>query len=140
MQTFWHPTVVHNSAGMYERARRALGRSAEDTINLDTGRIKCRIYSPDTKVDAYPVPALFVPCLLRVHPFIRPCAFAIRAPVWVGSSVMATIFLYTLSIFIPLNFFFCNLDVSEADSLFKHLWNAFCQRSILHVMVCKLDL
>lgn len=56
--------------------RGAHSETGEDTINLDTGRIKSRIYSPDTGRDG--------PVLSRCCPVCR-CR-----TVWVGSSVMAT--------------------------------------------------
>ncbi|KZC10492.1 hypothetical protein WN55_01921 [Dufourea novaeangliae] len=63
-------------ARIYITERLTQARTTEDTINLDTGRIKSRIYSPDTERDG--------PVLSRCCPVCR-CR-----TVWVGSSVMAT--------------------------------------------------
>lgn len=75
MQTSCRTTVGHNSGTRTRGARRTRPRRAEDTINLDTGRIKSRIYSPDTEQDG--------PVLSRCCPVCR-CR-----TVWVGSSAMA---------------------------------------------------
>lgn len=75
MQTSCRTTVEHNSGTRTRGARHTRPRRAEDTINLDTGRIKSRIYSPDTEQDG--------PVLSRCCPVCR-CR-----TVWVGSSVMA---------------------------------------------------
>lgn len=53
-------------AHVREGVRRTRPRPTEDTINLDTGRIKSRIYSPDTEREtvlflSYPVPSRPVP-------------------------------------------------------------------------------
>lgn len=75
MQTSCRTTVEHNSDTHMRGIRRTRPRRTEDTINLDTGQIKSRIYSPDTERDS--------PVLSRCCPVCRCRA------VWVGSSVMA---------------------------------------------------
>lgn len=51
MQTSRRWTVEHNSGTRTSLDGRTPVRYTEDTINLDTGRIKSRIYSPDTERD-----------------------------------------------------------------------------------------
>jgi len=66
--------------------RRTRPRPTEDTINLDTGRIKSRIYSPDTEretVLSCPVLSRSVPSRLGAVPCL-----SLSHTVWVGSSVM----------------------------------------------------
>ncbi|KYM94245.1 hypothetical protein ALC62_15106 [Cyphomyrmex costatus] len=74
-------------AHVREGVRRTRPRPTEDTINLDTGRIKSRIYSPDTERET----VLSCPVLSRPVPsrLGAVSCLSLSHTVWVGSSVMA---------------------------------------------------
>lgn len=74
-------------AHVRDGVRRTPPRPTEDTINLDTGRIKSRIYSPDTERET--VLSCPCPCPVPSRPVPMLSCLSLSHTVWVGSSVMA---------------------------------------------------